>query len=68
MTTRKLLLSFGLLALLTSPFEVSATIDATASSTTATFSPMGTDSANSVRPKKKKTSKKKKKKPHCEAY
>lgn len=68
MTTRKLLLSFGLLALLTSPIEVSATIDATASSTTATFSPMDTDSAHSVRPKKKKTSKRKKKKPHCEAY
>lgn len=67
MTTRKLLLSFGLLALLTSPIEVSASIDATVSSTAATFSPMDTDSANSMRPKKKKKTKKSKK-PHCEAY
>jgi hypothetical protein len=68
MTTRKLLLSFGLLALLTSPFEVSATMDVTAPSTAVTFSPMDADNATTVRPKKKKTSKKKKKKPHCEAY
>ncbi|MES2555800.1 MAG: hypothetical protein V4604_06605 [Bacteroidota bacterium] len=67
MTTRKLLLSFGLLALLTSPIEVSATIDATAPSTVATFSTMDTDSANNMRPKKKKKTKKTKK-PHCEAY
>jgi len=68
MTTRKLLLSFGLLALLTSPIEVSATIDATPS-TAATFSPMDADSESSVRPKKKKKkASKRKKKPHCEAY
>ncbi|MDH4472903.1 MAG: hypothetical protein QE487_09860 [Fluviicola sp.] len=67
MTTRKLLLSFGLLALLTSPIEVSASIDATAISTDVTFSQMDTDSANSMRPKKKKKTKKSKK-PHCEAY
>lgn len=67
MRTRKLLLSFGLLALLTSPIEVSASIDTTALSTDVTFSAMDSDSANSVRPKKKKKSKKSKK-PHCEAY
>ncbi|HLP53569.1 MAG TPA: hypothetical protein VK151_01000 [Fluviicola sp.] len=67
MTTRKLLLSFGLLALLASPFEVSATTNAAATSTVATFSSVDADSADTFRPKKKKTSKKKKK-PHCEAY
>jgi len=67
MITRQLLFSFGLLALLTSPIEVSANNTITASSDVATFSISDNTNTNTARPKKKKKSKKSKK-PHCEAY